>query len=78
MQECTESLGRYQGGGVFGNATQSPVAITILVKNLNTERSECSINYQDIGGELRGEKKLEELKETVFNLRIQRLAGGQA
>ena len=58
-------LGRYQGGGVFGNATQSPVAITILVKNLNTKCSECSINYRDIGGELRGVKKLEELQETV-------------
>ena len=57
--------GRYQGGGVFGNATQSPVAITILIKNLNTEHSECSINYRDIGGELRGEKKLEKLKEAV-------------
>ena len=57
--------GRYQGGGVFDNATQSPVTITILVKNLNTEHSECSINYRDIGGELRGEEKLEKLKETV-------------
>ena len=57
--------GRYQGGGVFDNATQFPVAITILVKNLNTEHSECSINYRDIGGELRGEEKLEKLKETV-------------
>ena len=53
--------GRYQGGGVFDNATQSPVAITILIKNLNTKHSECSINYRDIGGELRGEKKLEKL-----------------
>ena len=57
--------GRYQGGGVFDNATQSPVAITILIKNLNTEHSECSINYRDIGGELRGEKKLEKLKEAI-------------
>ncbi len=57
--------GRYQGGGVFGNATQSPVAITILVKNHNTKRSEYNINYRDIGGELRGEKKLGKLKETV-------------
>lgn len=57
--------GRYQGGGVFGNATQSPVAITILVKNPNTKHSECSIHYRDIGGELKGEKKLEKLKETV-------------
>ncbi|MYF54709.1 hypothetical protein F4225_02850 [Candidatus Poribacteria bacterium] len=57
--------GLYQGGGVFGNATQSPVAITILVKNLNTEQSECSINYRDVGGELKGEKKLDKLKEKV-------------
>ena len=57
--------GRYQGGGVFDNATQSPVAITILVKSLNTEHSECSIHYRDIGGELKGEKKLEKLKEAV-------------
>ncbi len=57
--------GRYQGGGVFGNATQSPVAITILVKNLNTKHNECSIHYRDIGGELKSEKKLEKLKETV-------------
>ena len=57
--------GRYQRRGVFDNATQSPVAITILIKNLNTEHSECSINYRDIGGELRGEKKLEKLKEAI-------------
>ena len=57
--------GRYHGEGVFGNATRSPVAITILVKNPNTEHGECSIHYRDIGGELRREEKLENLKEAV-------------
>ena len=50
---------------VFGNATRSPVAITILVKNLNTQHGGCSIHYRDIGGELRRGEKLEKLKEAV-------------
>ena len=57
--------GRYQGEGVFGNATQSPVAVTILVKNPNTEHDGCSIHYRDIGGELKREEKLERLKEAI-------------
>ena len=57
--------GRYHGEGVFGNATQSPVAVTILVKNPNTKHGGCSIHYQDIGGELRSAEKLEKLKEAV-------------
>ena len=57
--------GHYHGEGVFGNATRSPVAITILVKNLNTQHGGCSIHYRDIGGELRREEKLEKLKEAV-------------
>ena len=57
--------GRYHGEGVFGNATQSPVAITILVKNLNAENGNCSIHYRDIGGQLKSKEKLEKLKEAV-------------
>ena len=57
--------GYYHGEGVFGNATRSPVAITILVKNLNTQHGGCSIHYRDIGGELRRGEKLEKLKEAV-------------
>ena len=57
--------GRYHGEGVFGSATQSPVAITILVKDLNTKQGDCSIHYRDIGGGLRREEKLEKLKEAV-------------
>ena len=57
--------GRHQGEGVFGNATQSPVAITVLVKNSNAEYDNCRIHYRDIGGGLKREKKLEKLQEVV-------------
>ena len=56
---------RYQGEGVFGSATQSPVAITILVKNPNTELDNCRIHYREIGEELKREEKLEKLKKAV-------------
>ena len=55
--------GRYEGEGVFGSATQSPVAITILVKNPNTTSDKCRIYYRDIGGGLKQKKKLEVLQE---------------
>ena len=57
--------GHYHGEGVFGNATQSPVAITILIKNSNTEHGGCNIHYRDIGGELKRQGKLEKLKKAV-------------
>jgi len=66
--------GRLQGEGVFGNATQSPVAITILVKNLNTstplsredqEGLNANIRYRDIGGNLKRDQKLNALREAV-------------
>ena len=57
--------GQYQGEGVFGNATRSPVAITILVKNPKADYDGCRIHYRDIGGELKREEKLEKLQEAV-------------
>ena len=57
--------GRYQGKGVFGNATQSPVAITLFVKNPNAEHDNCRIHYRDIGGELKRDEKLKTLSEKV-------------
>ena len=54
-----ESIGQYaKEKGVFGSATQSPVAITILIKNQNTT-STCfwDLLYREIGGhsQTRGE-----------------------
>ena len=57
--------GRYQGEGVFGSATQSPVAINILVKNINSNNSDCQIYYRDIGGELNRKEKLKILKDKI-------------
>ena len=56
--------GKIEGEGVFGNATQSPVAITILVKNPNTEHEGCQIHYREIGENLKRNEKLKILRET--------------
>ena len=58
--------GHHQGEGVFGNATQSPVAITFLVKNPNGKTHDgCRIHYREIGGALNREDKLEKLQEAI-------------
>ena len=66
--------GRYQGEGVFGNATQSPVAITLLVKNSDVDHDGCHIHYRDIGGELKRDEKVKNTERESINIRFQRLA----
>ena len=56
--------GRYQGEGVFGNVTQSPVAITLLVKNQGSDPNASRIHYREIGGHLKREEKLKILSDT--------------
>lgn len=56
--------GKYEGEGVFGSATQSPVAITILVKNPNAKYDGCRIHYREIGGHLKRQEKLKILRKT--------------
>ena len=58
------SLGNSEGEGVFGNATRSPVAITILVKNSKATHDGCLIQYREIGDGLKRQEKLESLSET--------------
>lgn len=55
--------GKLEGEGVFGNATQSPVAITLLVKESDVKSNECSIHYRDIGSDLKREEKLTKLSD---------------
>ncbi len=62
--------GKYhQGEGVFGNATQSPVAITLLVKNTthdgDGDKGGCAIYYRDIGSNLKRQEKLQQLTKAV-------------
>ena len=56
--------GKREGEGVFGNATRSPVAITILIKNLHSEHAGCHIYYREIGDDLKRHEKLESLNKT--------------
>jgi predicted helicase len=49
---------RKEGGGVFGEGSRTPVAITLLVKNPDSENV-GKIFYHDIGDDLSGPKKLE-------------------
>ena len=53
--------GKHEGEGVFGNATRSPVAITILIKNLHN--AGCHIRYREIGDGLKRQEKLKFLSE---------------
>ena len=57
--------GRAEGEGVFGNVTQSPVAITILIKNPNATHDGCIIRYREIGDGLKRNEKLNALREAV-------------
>ena len=59
------NVGHSEGEGVFGNATQSPVAITILIKNADTKRDRCLIQYREIGDGLKRQEKLESLSEAT-------------
>ncbi len=55
--------GKLEGEGVFGSTTQSPVAITILVKNPNVTHERCHIHYREIGNTLKRKEKLNSLSE---------------
>ena len=54
-----------EGEGVFRDATQSPVAIVILVKNPNATHEGCIIHYREIGDALKREAKLAALREAT-------------
>ena len=55
---------RSEGGNVFDQGSRAPVAITLLVKNPDSEHEGCRIYYHDIGDYLSRQKKLEILRET--------------
>ncbi len=54
-----------EGEGVFGNATQLPVAITILVKNPNSTHNGCLIKHREIGAGLKRDEKMDTLHDAV-------------
>jgi len=56
-QRTSGELSRQEGGKIFGSGSRTPVAITIMVKNLAHE-GECELLYHDIGDYLSREEKL--------------------
>ena len=56
-------LRRAEGDNAFGQGSRAPVAVTILVRNPNTEHEGCRILYRDIGDYLKREDKLALLRE---------------
>jgi len=50
-----------EGGGVFGEGSRTPVAITILVKD-PAHIGSCELRYHDIGDYLSREEKLDRIR----------------
>jgi len=55
-------LRRKEAGNVFGGGSRSPIAIALLVKNPKTTNAKAIIHYNKIGDYLKGEEKLETVK----------------
>ena len=54
---------RREGGKVFGQGSRAPVAITLLVRNVEKRQEGCRILYHDIGDYLKREDKLGILRD---------------
>ena len=63
-QRTQGEVSRREGGKIFGSGSRAPVAITILVKNLNATHEGCKIHYRDVGDYLTREEKLDQLRES--------------
>jgi len=55
---------RKEGGGIFGDGSQAPVAISVLVKAPNHSGS-CELHYHDIGDYLTREEKLAKVEAFI-------------
>ena len=62
-QRTSGERSRREGGKVFGQGSRAPVAITVLVRNLDAAHAGCRILYRDIGDYLKREEKLDLLRE---------------
>lgn len=57
-QRTSGELSRKEGGKIFGSGSRSPISITLLVKNPQSETKLANIHYLDIGDYLNREEKL--------------------
>ena len=61
-QRTSGERSRKEGGKIFGSGSRAPIAISILVKNPNSEKH-GQIYFHDIGDYLNREQKLEIIKD---------------
>lgn len=62
-QVSSGELSRREGGKIFGAGSRAPIAITLLVKNPNSENQLADIYYYDIGDYLSREDKLKSISK---------------
>jgi predicted helicase len=70
---CRGEYIKKEGGKIFGDGSRTPIAITILVKNNNKDKS--NIFYYDIGDYLTQKQKKEELNRlsSINNINFRKL-----
>ncbi len=61
-QRTSGELSRKEGGKIFGSDSRAPIAISILVKNLNAQQH-GKIYFRDIGDYLTRKEKLKTIKD---------------
>jgi predicted helicase len=57
-------LRQREAGNVFGSGSRTPIAITLLVKNIKQKQKKAAVYYYDIGDYLSREEKLGNLNST--------------
>ena len=63
-QRTSGELSRKEGGKIFGSGSRTPIAITLLVRYPEAQRSDkCQIYYHDIGDYLSREEKLRKITQ---------------
>ena len=63
-QRTSGELSRKEGGKIFGSGSRTPIAITLLVRYPEAQRSDkCQIFYHDIGDYLTREEKLSKITQ---------------
>lgn len=63
-QRTSGELSRKEGGKIFGSGSRTPIAITLLVRYPEAQRSDkCQIYYHDIGDYLNREEKLRKITQ---------------
>lgn len=62
-QRTSGELSRKEGGKIFGSGSRTPITITLLVKNPQSDTKKAIIHYHDIGDYLSREEKLSIIKD---------------